>query len=71
MIADIGDDYYNTSLTEGDSQFMDDARSESASADSIEDDRSRYEQVIRELTEFENAQSKAEEEEAILEKANS
>ena len=71
MITGIGDGYYSTSLTERDDQFADDVSSESALADSLEDDLSRYEQVIHELTEFENAQGQAGEEEAILEKANS
>lgn len=65
------DNSYEISLTDGDSQFEDDANGGSALADSIEDDRSRYEHIISELTEFENVQRKTEEKEAVLEKKNS
>lgn len=71
MITITNDNTYEISLTDGDSQFEDDASGESALADSIEDDRSRYDQVISELTEFENAQRKSEEKEAVLEKKDS
>jgi hypothetical protein len=57
MIIVPDDDSYKTSLTDEGSQFEDDdANLGSALADPIDDDRSRYEQVISELTEFENSQ---------------
>jgi hypothetical protein len=60
MIFVIDDNPYETSLTDVGSQFENDASVGSALADSVEDEHLRYEQVISELTEFENAQCKTE-----------
>ena len=71
MTLKTSNEFDDAYLVREDSQLTDEMGDDFLLADSIEDDRPRYEQVISELTEFEKAQRRTEENEIVLEKKNS